>query len=267
MTRRQFLKATGYGLAVGSGVAVYANASAYDLELVQHTLTLPNWDANGFKVAVLADIHTNHALARDRAQRAIRMAIAEKPDLIVMPGDFINWPSIWPQKYLNETLTTLNDAKCPVYATLGNHDYGCNAKLVAQILEKSPAKLLVNEAVEVGGVTLAGLDDALFGSFNPRFLRDKNYSKSLLSILHEPDYCDDLSSNVSLCISGHSHGGQLCLPGGHALSTPKGAKKYIRGYYTHSAVPLYVSRGVGTTMTNLRLFSRPEVSVLTLHGS
>ena len=91
-------------------------------------------------------------------------------------------------------------------------------------------------------------------------------SKSLLALFHEPDFVSEVPKHVSLQVSGHSHGGQICLPGGYAVHTPFGAKKYKSGYYPDARVPLYVTRGVGTTGPDYRLFCRPEVTILTLRG-
>jgi predicted MPP superfamily phosphohydrolase len=84
-------------------------------------------------------------------------------------------------------------------------------------------------------------------------------------MLHEPDYVDDVTpAECSLQVSGHSHGGQMCLPFGRPLSLPRGARKYFGGFYPDAKVPLYVSRGVGTIGVDLRFFCPPEVTVLTL---
>ncbi len=87
---------------------------------------------------------------------------------------------------------------------------------------------------------------------------------SLLVLFHEPDYVKITPTNVSLQLSGHSHGGQICLPGGRPLHTPYGANTYYAGYYANAPVPLFVTRGVGTIGPKLRLFCPPEVTILTL---
>jgi predicted MPP superfamily phosphohydrolase len=126
---------------------------------------------------------------------------------------------------------------------------------------------LRNGSFEVDGVTVAGIDDAIAGRNNPEFLQPGRHSKSLLTLLHEPDVVEDTPDHVSLQISGHSHGGQICLPTGVALHTPKGAKKYISGFYPDAKVPLYVTRGVGTQGLDWRLFCLPEVSLLTINAA
>jgi uncharacterized protein len=125
-------------------------------------------------------------------------------------------------------------------------------------------RLLRNETVELDGVRICGIDDALMKKHRPDLVRG---NKNTLALLHEPDFVDDLDPGPSLLLAGHSHGGQICLPGGVALHTPRGARKFTSGFYPDNPIPVYVSRGVGTTGPNWRLFCPPEATILTLHGS
>ncbi len=255
---------TGYGFAAALIPAAIADISADRLVIERHELKLPNWDANGFKVAVVSDLHANTQSMADRSARAIEMALVEKPDVLVMPGDFLNNSDEKSLALLREALAPLAYASCPVISTMGNHDYWARRPhKIVDILEKR-TQLLRNEVQEVSGVTIAGIDDALANRHDVGFLKPNRHSKSLLALLHEPDFVKDVPDHLSLQISGHSHGGQICLPTGTALHTPYGAKKYIAGFYEDAKVPLYVTRGVGTTGSDWRLFCLPEVSILTL---
>lgn len=256
------------GAALGVGGVVWGDGQTHHLIQEEHELLLPKWDANGFKVALVSDIHTNNALAGARAKRAFQMAVASKPNLIAVPGDFINYDSPWPIKYLGEALQGLEGVQCPVVATLGNHDYRSEAvPKIIETLRQFGVRVLFNETAECEGVSVAGVDDALYGTMSTTFLYSSGHmSKSSLCLLHEPDFVTQMPAHVSLMLSGHSHGGQICLPTGHALLTPFGAQKYFSGYYANAQVPLYVTRGVGTTGPNIRLFAPPEVSILTLRS-
>jgi predicted MPP superfamily phosphohydrolase len=121
--------------------------------------------------------------------------------------------------------------------------------------------------VEVNGVTIAGIDDAIANRQRYDFLTGGNHSKSLVALFHEPDFVDEVPKHISLQLSGHSHGGQICLPGGFSVHSPFGARKYVAGFYPNARVPLYVTRGIGTTGPDLRTFCRPEVSILTLESA
>jgi uncharacterized protein len=247
---------------------MFARSSSYDLQIDRHELRLPRWDAEGFKVAVLSDLHLNSDAEAGRAQRAIRMAVAEKPDLVLLPGDFVNHSGPKNLELLATTLELCTLFSCPCVGVLGNHDYwtGHPEKVIATIRE-TPVKLLRNEVLDVSGVSLVGVDDAIQGKDRYDFFPRRETSRSCLAMLHEPDYVEEMPGHVSLQVSGHSHGGQICLPFGRALHTPRGARKYIKGFYENATVPLYVSRGVGTTGPDYRMFCPPEISVLTLRSA
>lgn len=265
VSRRALLRAALAGFAGSAGVMAYADRSAQGLAIERHTLELPHWDADGFRVVVLSDIHVNTQVAMRRAYAASRIAIAEKPDLVVVTGDFCNTSREYALGFIHQSFEPLNDARCPCLAVLGNHDYWTEQppKVLAAI-QGTPLTLLRNERVEVAGVTVCGVDDALANRHRVEFIAEGSTSRSTLALLHEPDFVRLMPDNVSLQISGHSHGGQMCLPFGIPLHTPVGAWDYVAGFYPEAKVPLYVTRGVGTIGPDLRTFCAPEVSVLTL---
>jgi len=239
-----------------------------DIVVERRELKLPRWDAHGFRIALIADLHLRDSEAVERARTAAELAMAEKPDLIVNVGDFVSAWHPAQERYLWEALDPLRDAHCPCLAILGNHDYGTDVpRLVQAALAKSPMTILVNRIVEVNGVTVAGMDDCLLGTPQWSILKARSVSHSFLSLVHEPDYADRNPSTVSLQLSGHSHGGQICLPGGLPIHTPYGARRFIAGYYPDGDVPVYVSRGIGTSGPKWRLFCPPELTILTLNGS
>lgn len=264
-TRRDILRWMSAGAAssvVGIGAGAYRSSV---VETERRVLKLPNWDADGFRVTLLSDFHLTSPLALERAKAAAEMALATKPNAIVMPGDFVESSNRRSRIFLQEFLKAFESASCPVLATLGNHDYWtAHPPGVIRNFGTSPVRLLRNEAVEVAGVTIAGIDDGLSNKHDLSFLRKGAHSKSLIALFHEPDYVVEVPDHVSLQLSGHSHGGQVCLPFGIPLHTPKGARNYIDGFYPNAKVPLFVTRGVGTTGPDWRLFCPPHVVELTL---
>jgi predicted MPP superfamily phosphohydrolase len=265
ISRRNLLIGTGGGVLVGSGVGFIGSEN---LTVNRQTLHLPNWDADGFRLVQVSDIHANTPEQAARATEAFQKAVQEKPDLIVFTGDFLDFATTEACAHVKAALDELHDAQCPCYAVFGNHDwYTCqNTDRLHRTVRSSPLKLLSNHVVEVNGVTLVGLDDALEGRCRPNHINWNATSKSLLVMLHEPDSVGIVPKQVSLMISGHSHGGEICLPFGIPLKLPKGASKYHTGFYPDAHVPLYVSRGVATCAP-FRMFCPPEINVLTLYGT
>ncbi len=267
-SRRAVLRAAGYGLFASAATFAYADIGADRLVVETRTLDVPTWDANDFRVAVVSDLHANSHREASVAAEACRLAIEASPDVIVLPGDFVNFSGPVTLQHLRDALSPLREATCPVIATLGNHDYWARSpRHVIDTIKEFDLHLLRNQAFDMNGVTIFGVDDAIAGLHRPDAIRAGAHSKSMLALLHEPDFVDDMPTFVSLQISGHSHGGQICLPGGLSMHTPFGARKYIAGFYPDAPVPLYVSRGVGTVGPRLRLFCRPEVSVLTVRSA
>ena len=260
LTRRQALAGLG---SLGLGVIGFGAWGSRELRVDRRELRLERWDADGFRLVQVSDVHINDAGKLAVAQQAITLAVAEKPDLIVFTGDFVNFSAEECLANIEPAFEGLRDATCPCLAILGNHDYWCSG--VSQIIERAartPLKLLRNEVAEVQGVTVVGLDDALVERHDPTKVPKSLASKSLIALLHEPDFVVDLPDHVSLTLSGHSHGGEICLPGGIPLYTPEGSKKYQSGFYDRS-VPLFVSHGTAT-LGPARTFCPAEINVLTL---
>lgn len=235
------------------------------LQVERRTLKLPRWQAHGMRVAFLSDFHAMTIPRTMNGERAIEMAIAEKPDLVVLGGDYMNQVDKFRLHMLHRLLSKFGGAPCPVVAVLGNHDYWSeDIHPIIDAFAQTNVRLLRNEAVDFEGVVVGGVDDGLAGKQRPDFLRSFEDRDSVLAVYHEPDYVDQLPANTSLMLAGHSHGGQICLPGGISIHTPRGARRYIRGFYPKAPLPLYVTRGVGTVGFDCRIFCNPEVSILTL---
>src|SRR5688500_17508117 len=123
LSRREFLKSMGWGAAASVGMVAYGDQTSKQVEIVERDLTLPNWDADGFRVGVITDLHLDSSEATTRGQASVRDVIARKPDAVVLVGDFLT--SAAPQNLENvkQTLAILNDYSIPSYGVLGNHDY------------------------------------------------------------------------------------------------------------------------------------------------
>lgn len=262
ISRRKLLGLVGLGAAATVGVGAIGN----QIQLEEVELKLKNWDADGFRLAFLSDFHLNDDRLLGETVAGIRLAISKKPHTILLGGDFLNVCNPSTLANIGKAMNEFRNYSGPVFSVLGNHDYKCgNPGAVVEALRQTPVRLLQNELVEVDGVTIAGLDDGLFYRQQPGILTDPRTSKSLISLFHEPDFVDQMPMHVSLQLSGHSHGGEVCMPWGSPIYTPYGSKKYVRGYYPEAHVPLYVTRGV-CTLAPFRLYCPPEVTLLTLRG-
>ena len=118
-------------------------------------------------------------------------------------------------------------------------------------------------------IFLAGLDDGWSGQPDLN-LALQNLSPGIPTILlmHEPDFADIFSKDkrVSLQLSGHTHGGQVRIPGLGAIVLPDYGKKYEQGLYRVKDMWLYTNRGIGVIWPAVRFNCRPEITEITLVG-
>jgi predicted MPP superfamily phosphohydrolase len=279
LTRRQLLK---------KGALIAAGLATVDTVFVE-----PNWPAfktcevpisglpaafDGYRIALLSDFHIPHWIGAEGVASACRTAMAFKPDLIAVPGDFVHsWD------FLNGKQTGMPSFKgyfdalqAPdgVLGVLGNHDHWRDAPGVRrELADNTPIVLLENRhrLIERGGEFLAvvGLDDlwqkdldydAAFGGIPPAVPR--------VLLQHNPDLAEEMPEGyrVDLQLSGHTHGGHLRIPFGPALIVPsRYGSKFLEGLVQGRRHRVYVTRGVGTaTPFPARFWCRPDVSGIVL---
>lgn len=264
-TRREVLLGLS-GAAVGiAATGAYQWTSPDRLSLERRTLAPPGWQVDGFRVALLADPHVNTPRDVARMVEAARLAVEEKPDLIVLAGDYVNYEHPRTIEYIQTSLEPLAEFDGPKIAILGNHDYWIpRPREVMDALECHGVRLLRNDPLDIGDVVVAGFDDALTGHARFDFLSARHQGASTLGILHAPDFVSAVPEQINLVLAGHSHGGQVCLPFGIPMKLPYGGRRYVAGYYPKAPRPIYVSRGVGLSGPPYRAFCPPEVSILTI---
>ena len=185
--------------------------------------------------------------------------------MIVIAGDFVqDWQPASPW-LLGECLEPLLLMEGNVVAVPGNHDYrGGNPELLSMICDELNIKVLRNEVWKHQGISWVGVDSAIVGKSDPVAAMSHVGGDPAIAIWHEPDLVSLLPKGCALQLSGHTHGGQFRFPGGFTPMHTELGKRYPRGFYPAAPTPLYVSRGVGTTLLPSRLMCRPEVTILTL---
>ena len=255
-------------LTVG-GVALGAYAFLIEpdrLEVTRVDIHLPRLRATGVTVGQLSDIHLGTAAATARARRAVQMLMSLSPDLIVLTGDFVSSPEAL------QAIPVLAPLHAPLgaYAVLGNHDHWIDPEGVEDALGKLGIRVLRNESVrlEVGGHPLwvIGLDDM----WNK--LSDLNIASQKIPpgdprilLVHEPDFATTLSpGEVDLQLSGHTHGGQVRIPGRGPLLLPPLGHYFPSGLQWSGSTAVYTNRGLGTVRPHVRFHCRPEITLIRL---
>lgn len=225
------------------------------------------------RVAQLSDVHSATAQLDVAVDRAVRVLAEWRPDLVVHTGDLWHHPDGIPGagRVLRAARGTAATLAVP-----GNWEYRASGsrEAVAAVYADAAVPLLVNARQEVvtaaGRVQVSGLDDWREGRPDAAMLPDRAHPGELgLLLLHEPGYLDHVPpvrlAGIDLALAGHTHGGQIRVPGLPALVRPQGSGRYTAGWYPHAPVPLYVNAGLGQVVP-VRVGVRPELALFELVG-
>lgn len=252
----------------------------HNLKVEHARIELPQWSAETkpLRVVLLADLHP---FPWDGAwmDRVVNESVAQRPDLILLLGDYRNavrHETTMPPQELAAHLAPLANA-APVFFVTGNHEWG---KWQTEMIQCMEAKGFFNLEKRTVRLTLSDgreLDmrgEPYFGSrirrhFAPQKEQDPA-DPPLLAVVHDPLDFLRYETQVDAVVAGHTHGGQLCLPNGFPLGTPGygWTPDMLRAGLktTKSGAPLYISRGIGMSVLPFRLNCAPEISVIELAG-
>jgi uncharacterized protein len=250
------------GVAWGSFEASWVRFREFEVELPGLPVEL-----DGLRIAHLSDFHLGVPSRGARAvARGVEWAAASRPDLVCISGDLLSRP-----RGERRLLALLAKLPSP-YAVLGNHDCAASRdpfSKPAERLELQHGKLLVDEIVELDvrerRVELAGVDPRSWLVRKRSGLGDSDADLRIL-LCHFPRVLDTVDPDrFDLILAGHMHGGQIVVPYGFGrlmLAHPRA--RYSRGFYRRGDTVMHVSPGLGTSFLPLRLFARPEATLLTL---
>lgn len=281
MSRRRLLKG---GLLGAAGLALYSGEVArHWIEVSRIDIHLPSLPVafDGLRIAQLSDIHMDEYTEPFFLRHAIEEINRLQPDLVLLTGDFVSNGPRWKKFAVGaawQCANILRELTCrELYAILGNHDVIVSARWVSRALTANGITVLTNanRAIERGGsrIWLAGLDDPVEGHPDPEKAIPPSIrnvpNEPVVLMCHAPDYADYLLAHpagqaVDLMVSGHTHGGQICLPLVGALDLPSLGQKYVQGWFRLGTMQLYVNRGIGTVGVPFRLNCPPEITLMTL---
>jgi predicted MPP superfamily phosphohydrolase len=255
-----------------TGLFSRARANHLAPQLVERTWHLPRLPSafEGFRLLQLTDLHLD--LDPDFTSALIARLAGLDYDALVITGDFRNstrddfFPSIAATRRLLASLP----AAPPRFAILGNHDFIEQATLI----EAAGLPVLLNESasIERDGQRLwiAGIDDPHFYKTHDLTACTAGIPAEACTILlsHSPEIADELpEGRFDLVLCGHTHGGQLCLPGGRWLHVPiQGQPRArIRGAWQAAGAQGYTSVGTGSCGVPARLNCPGEFTLHHLH--
>ncbi len=216
------------------------------------------------RIAFASDFHVGPTTPHRLLDAAVEQLAALEPDVVLLGGDFVFLDAtMHTRRVLTEHLRGL--PKVPTFAVLGNHDLWTHHHHVEHALSDAGVVLLENRAARLppphDDVVIYGLDDPWTGE--PEMNRSEQANGALaIGLCHAPDGVTTFArGGVPLMLCGHTHGGQIALPGGRPIVLPPGphSRQMPCGRYEVDGVTVIVSKGVGTTELPIRTFAAPEV--------
>jgi predicted MPP superfamily phosphohydrolase len=252
-------------IGAATGASVYGVAyERHHIGVTRATLPVSGLPPplDGLRVAFLTDIHYSNMVPAEDVAHAVSLVAAEAPDLIVLGGDYVTFAD---RAFMDPVAELLAPLQAPhgVFAILGNHDDdrempAALARRHIQVLRDARTRLTVHgEAIDLAGIR--------FWTRKPddiaRVLRGAG--ETTLMLAHDPRRLTEAAAlNVPAVLSGHTHGGQVVMPGVGALA--KRRFPVLAGLARRDNTSIFVSRGIGTVYVPVRINCPPEVAIVTL---
>jgi predicted MPP superfamily phosphohydrolase len=228
--------------------------------------------ARTMRIGFASDFHAGPTTPLKTIELACAALRDAEPDLILLGGDFVSLRG----RDAARLLTPLRELEAPLgkFAVLGNHDLWSDPRPVLDVLERAGVTHLHNAGVMLPApfdrTMVVGLDDHLSGAPDASGIPWDPALATLL-LIHQPTGILDAAGRpFDLAFAGHTHAGQVVLPGGYALVVPEGAlsRQYLYGRYSLAPEQhLLVSGGVGNSTIPIRLGVPPEVVICTVTGT
>jgi uncharacterized protein len=254
-----------------SGLYWRGRRNTLDVRVRDNEVAIPGLPAafDGFRILHMSDLHTD---MHPPATAALAHTVAGmKCDVCVLTGDY-RARTFGPfETALHELAGVCRNISAPIYGVFGNHD---SIRMLPS-MEALGIRMLLNEHVELrrdgAVICLAGVDDA-------HYYRVDNIEKTAarlpadgVSILlsHTPEiYRQAAHAGFDLMLCGHTHGGQICLPGGIPVTLDSRCPRYMgAGPWTYGGMRGYTSAGAGTCIVPVRLNCPPEITVHRLRSA
>ena len=267
LSRRAAIKGvlvTTIGAATGAASYGYAY-ERHSIGVTEASLPVSGLEPvlDGLRIGLITDIHHSAMVPSADVSRAVDLVLAQKPDLIVLGGDYVTFGD---RAFVGPVAELLAPLTAPhgVFAILGNHDddRAMPAALTAQhiqVLKDARTRIEIRGA----GLELAGIR---YWTRRPADITRilKKTEDTVLLLAHDPRRLTEAAAlDIPVVLSGHTHGGQVLVPGIGPIVTRK-RFPIIQGVGTQDNTAIFVSRGVGTVYVPVRINCPPEVAIITL---
>ena len=268
-SRRTILRGLG-AAAIGTASGTAAHGYLYErhhIVVVDETLEVLGWpDAlAGLRIGFLSDLHRSATVSHEMITGAVHAVMAFTPDVIIVGGDYVTNRD---RRYVEPAAEALTGLAAPhgVFAVLGNHDderdvTAALSQVGFAVLKDARTRIAIRgEDVDIAGLRywtnrISDVARVVRGAL-----------PNLILVAHTPKRLTEAAAlSVPLLLSGHTHGGQIVLPG----LGPIAAREFpvIAGSARRDNTTVFVSRGVGTVYLPVRVNCPPEVAILRLKAA
>ncbi|MGI5246262.1 metallophosphoesterase [Dactylosporangium sp. CA-139066] len=249
------------------GIGAYQALGAPELKRVPIRLGKLPASMDGFRIAVVSDIHLGPLLGRAHTERIVRMINGVDADLVAVVGDLVDG-SVAELGAAAEPLQDLR-AKHGSFFVTGNHEYFSGWREWVDEVNSLGVRVLRNERVEILGLDLAGVNDATGASAGDgpdygKALDGRDAGRPVVLLAHQPVQAREAAKHgVDLQLSGHTHGGQM-VPFNLLVGLQQ---PVVAGLGKVDGMPVYVTRGAGFWGPPVRFGAPPDISIVELHGA
>jgi uncharacterized protein len=248
-----------------TGTYWWGRANAGKVRLRRNDVRLPRLPKafDGFTILHLSDLHAD--MSASALERVAELALGLEYDLCVMTGDYRGLTYGDYKPCLEGVARVRQVLHADIYAVLGNHD--CVA--MVPDLEALGIRFLLNESVAIerdeASIYVAGVDDANFYHTDDIDKAAAQIPDGSVKVLlsHTPEiYRQAAHAGFDLMLSGHTHGGQICLPGGIPILLEADLPRaFAAGAWRHAGMTGYTSVGAGSSLVPVRFNNRPEITL------
>ena len=243
--------------------------NAKNIHINKFTLEFPDLPEkfDGYKILHLSDLHLDTLPGIEDI--IINKIKNLQYDLCVMTGDYRK-NTLGSFMQIINPLKKIVSAKKPkdgIIAIFGNHD----TYLMLKQFDKMGIKLLANESISISRgndkITLTGTDDPFYYYTDQAInALEENINGFKIALVHTSELYETAEQNAyNLYLCGHTHGGQICLPGGIPIITHQfEGKKFYKGQWNFKNMKGYTSQGCGTSGIPIRFYSQSEITLFTL---
>lgn len=251
---------------------MYWNALA-DPVVRRDSIAVANWpqDMPSKRVLIVSDLHVaGPDMPPERVTRLVGQMNSLQPDLILFAGDFVSDKRVATHIYSGaEALKPLTALKAGYgkIAVLGNHDHWRSDTEIRSALEANGLIVLDNAAIAAGPFAVGGVDDDFTGRANvaQMLAAMRPLTGVPIVVSHSPDIVPELPDSVIMVAAGHTHCGQINLPGLDTIrAVSRFGARYACGRKVEGGKTIYISAGLGTSILPLRFRAPPDMWLVTM---